>query len=105
MLTADEVHLVMEDIQRLVKAGRVVEAGWRATSAHILDDASDGEIQVMRLMYFNGAQHMFSIMMRALDRPDCDRRVQRIEQELEAFIKEANERADGIRQQNRKTTN
>ena len=101
MLTATEFDRVIERIKQLVQDGRVIEAGWTAMSAHVLDDCSASERDTLRLFYFGGAQHVFSMLASVLKEPHDDdddavaaRRIEQITRELELFVKANNDRAE-----------
>lgn len=87
-----------EFIQRvereLVEQGRIIEAGWQGLRLMAVPPgAPPVQIREMRNAFFAGAQHLFSTIMRTLDPGDepteADmRRLDNIQAELDAFIKD-----------------
>lgn len=74
--------------------GKIIEMGWQAFRAiAIWSDAPQIQIDEMRLAFFAGAQHLHASIMTFLDAGEeiTDRdllRMDRIAQELDAFIAE-----------------
>jgi hypothetical protein len=84
--------------KRLADEGKLIEAGWMTLRALALSpDASQVQIDEMRMAYMAGAQHLFASIMSVLDPgeepTDADlRRMDLIEKELAAFREEISHR-------------
>jgi hypothetical protein len=90
---ADRAHLERLTKQ-LADEGKLIEAGWVAMRLAVIpDNAPAVQLNEMRLAYMAGAQHLFSSIMRMLDpdpieTPDDMRRMDLIDEELDAFRQE-----------------
>lgn len=89
--------------RRLADDGKLIEAGWVALRLSAIPlDASAVQLSEMRLAFMSGAQHLFASIMGMLD-PGSDetpadlRRMDLINQELEAFTEELKLRVPGQR--------
>jgi len=61
-------EIVTEITKRLTQEGKLVEAGWAAFRHLVVPaDASDVQVDEMRLAFFAGADHLFTSMMSMLD--------------------------------------
>ncbi len=81
--------------RELAEQGKLIEAGWYSLRlAAIAPDAPALQLSEMRMAFFAGAQHLFGSMMGGVLDPDAEptaddlRRMDLIDAELEAFIKE-----------------
>lgn len=85
--------------KRLANEGRLIEAGWVSLRLAVIPlNAPPAQLDDMRLAFMAGAQHLFSSMIEMLDpgsqeTPDDLRRMDLINDELEAFAKEIELRA------------
>jgi hypothetical protein len=92
MQVSDRIRAIADGVSKLlVDEGKLIEAGWVAFRGYVVPpDASEVQINEMRLAYFAGAQHLFasinSIMEEGEEPTDADlRRMTLISDELAAF--------------------
>lgn len=87
--------------KKLADEGYVIEAGWQALKAQVLEGAPDVQVREMRKAFFSGAQHLFASILGFLDsgeEPTTDdlRRMEMVSVELDAFVDELRREAKGI---------
>lgn len=79
--------------KRLADEGKLIEAGWVAFRLVLMPNAPGDVLEIVRLAYMSGAQHLFASMVRMMD-PGTDetladlRRMDLIDAELSAFADE-----------------
>ena len=105
MSRKDEIRKAALDLsKRLADEGKLIEAGWVIMRGMIMPpDASQAQIDDMRMAYMAGAQHLFSSMISIMDPgeepTDADlNRMDLINKELEGWRKEMElrmQRAEG----------
>jgi len=101
---ADRAHLE-KLTKELVDSGKLIEAGWTSLRLMAIPlDASAMQLREMRMAFFAGAQHVFGSMMTFMDegQEPTDRdleRMDKIHQELEAFVAEIRQRIPGFKTQ------
>jgi hypothetical protein len=97
-------RVAQEVSKHLANDGKLIEAGWVIMQTMIMPpDASQAQIDDMRMAYMAGAQHLFSSMISIMDPgeepTDADlNRMDLIHRELEAWRKEMElrtQRAEG----------
>lgn len=87
-------QLAIAVTKRLMDEGKVIEGGWQGFRALVLaPDASETQVNEMRLAFYAGAQHLWGSIMTTLDKGDEAsprdlRRMDHIHAELAAFAKE-----------------
>jgi hypothetical protein len=94
---ADRAHLERLT-KELVDSGKLIEAGWTSLRLMVIPlDASAMQLREMRMAFFAGAQHVFGSIMTFMEEGEepTERdleRMDKIHQELEAFIAEIRKR-------------
>ena len=84
-----------EILKRAIDQGKLLEAGFAALRVQVFQGASEPAVNVARLVYMAGAQHLFASFMAMLD-PDREptvqdmRRMSLIAAELQAIEPELN---------------
>jgi hypothetical protein len=80
--------------KELTDQGKLIEAGWISLRLMTLPlDASDVQLNDMRMAFFAGAQHLFASLMAIMDpgaeptEQDCQR-MEKINNELQIFLAE-----------------
>lgn len=93
--TKEEIERQIEQIEKqLIGSGRLIEMGWQALRITVLPpNASQIQLEEMRVAFFAGAQHLFATIMRTLD-PGTDptaadlNRIELIDKELHDWVDE-----------------
>jgi hypothetical protein len=86
-----------EILKQAVDNGQLIAAGFAAHRAAIMPNAPEAVIDVMRVAYMSGAQHLFASIMSILDsdrEPTMQalKRMSLIDSELQAFAAETAQR-------------
>jgi hypothetical protein len=87
-------ELVREVTEKLIKEGKLIEAGFVALKMIAIDkNASAAQISDMRIAFFSGVHHVFSSIMMTLDEgaepTEADlKHVEMIHKELDKFVKQ-----------------
>jgi hypothetical protein len=87
-------ELVDAVTRRLIDEGKLIEAGWLSLRRQaIAPNASQAQLDEMRMAFFAGAQHLWGSVMTALEPGEIEtevdmRRMEAINAELEAFVEQ-----------------
>lgn len=83
-----------EITKKLVDDGKIIEAGWQGLRITVIpQDASQVQLDEMRMAFFAGAQHLYGSIMNMFDpgteeTPTDLRRMEQIDKELSKFVEE-----------------
>jgi hypothetical protein len=97
------LHLVNETTKKLADEGLLITAGWVGFQMMVLPaNATPAQINVCRMAFMTGAQHLFSSMLAIMD-PGTEptekdlHKMDLIDKELEAFAREMHRRMDEVK--------
>jgi len=79
--------------KQLINSGQIIQAGWISLRYVAYPEASEHQLNMLREAFYAGAQHLFASIMTVLDPgnepTEADmKRMNKIHEELEHFIKE-----------------
>ena len=97
----DLPYLVRATVRAMVDQGRLIEAGWLSLCIMVFPDASRGQQEQMRDVFFAGAQHVFASVVGMLSDDSEEitesdlRRMDKVHEELNRFIEDFKKRHPG----------